>query len=85
MAGWEKITKDQEKIADALIELSQDEDRTVVWYAVQAIGSVHAAPARSVAALISFLNHQDPTIASNAVDALVERPLFEYLLCPRGL
>jgi HEAT repeat protein len=72
MAGWEKLTKDQEKVADALIELSQDEDRTVVWHAVQAIGSVHAAPARSVPTLISFLNHPDPTIASNAVDALVE-------------
>jgi HEAT repeat protein len=72
MAGWGKLTKDRESVADALIERTRDDNRSVVWCATQAIGSVHAAPERCVPALVSLLKHEDQSVANNAAKSLGE-------------
>jgi len=72
MAGWDKLTKNREAVAQALIELTQDKDRDVVWHATQAIGSVHAAPDRSVPALIALLKHADESVVDKAAESLGE-------------
>jgi len=72
MAGWGKLTKNREAVAQALIELAQDKDREVAWHATQAIGSVHAAPNHSVPALIALLKHPDDSVAEKAAESLGE-------------
>jgi HEAT repeat protein len=72
MAGWGKLTKNRDEVAQALIELTRDEDRDVVWDATQAIGSVHAAPKQCVPALVALLKHADRTIVEKAAESLGE-------------
>jgi hypothetical protein len=72
MAGLEKLTKNRDAVALALVERTQDEDRDVVWHAVQAIGSVRAAPKTSVDALVSLLKRNDAGTVEKAAEALGE-------------
>ena len=70
MAGWGKLTKDRESVADALIELTREDDPKLVWRAAQAIGSVQACPERSVPALVLLLKHKDAAVVNEAVESL---------------
>lgn len=70
MAGWGNLTKDRESVADALIELTLEADSKVVWKGVQALGSVKAAPERSVPALVSLLAHNDRSVVDEAAESL---------------
>jgi HEAT repeat protein len=72
MAGWEKLTKNREEVAKALVKLAQDKDREIAWHATQAIGSVHAAPEHCVPALIALLKHADESIVETAAESLGE-------------
>jgi HEAT repeat protein len=72
MAGWDKLTKNRDEVAQALINLTRDEDRDVVWHAAQAIGSVHAAPDHCVPALVALLKHPDRSVAETAAESLGE-------------
>jgi HEAT repeat protein len=72
MAGWGNLTKDREKIADALIELAREADQRVLYKVAQGLGSVHAAAERSVPALISLLRNSSESVAEEAAESLGE-------------
>lgn len=72
MAGWDKLTKDRESVTRLLLELVRDDDPDVVFKAMQAIGSIHAAPDLAVPALVLLLKHKDQSIVDQAADSLGE-------------
>lgn len=70
MAGWGNLKNGRESVADALIELTSDPNPDVAFKAVQALGSVKAAPDRSIPALVSLLEHTDQSVVGEAAKSL---------------
>jgi HEAT repeat protein len=72
MAGRGNLKDDRDSVADELIALTSDANTDVVFKAVQALGSVKAAPARSIPRLIALLKHADPSVVGEAAESLGE-------------
>ncbi|QDT28399.1 putative lyase [Gimesia panareensis] len=70
LAGWKKLTRNQEEVVTALIVLTKDKNPDVVYKAIQALGSVEAVPEKSIPVLISFLDHKKPEIAREAAQSI---------------
>lgn len=72
MAGWKKLTKNHEEVAEALIEHTNDANSDVVRHAIGAMGSLHAAPDHCIPVLVALLAHSDATIAETSAESLGE-------------
>jgi HEAT repeat protein len=72
MASGEKPIANREQVAIALVGLTRDADRDVKWHAVQALGSVHAAPDQTVPALVALMNDPETDLPQMAAESLGE-------------
>jgi HEAT repeat protein len=72
LAGWGNLTKNREIVEKALVERLFDPDHKVVWHALQAIGSIHADPHKTIPALTLLLAHRDQDLAEQSAESLGE-------------
>ena len=78
MAGWDNLTERKEEVVDALIEMLQPQgaaltpnnDTTVIYHGLQAIGAIQAAPEKCIPVLVGLLDSDDFSVANEAARSL---------------